>query len=431
MSRKIFVKVFLPMILFVYAVIGWRASQITFENAGNARSQIRGDSLSESLTWNGARYFFDHGFWATKFMPNYGYTNEVAANKTKEFRKEWVYTHFPSLPDVLTGLTAVLMGTTDVRYLRIFPILLSPLLLWLMWRAISLMLDKKEAYVSFAALLLSNYFVAWADNIHKFLYEDLVKWTILFIFLRRFRVGPRREDIPLLALLYFLGACISFDAIIVSAVICVGFSLLYKKKLFTVETVVPGLVTVVALALHLVQNILFFESFDGAWHDLVTIFNQRTTGTGASEIGKLTLLVWLQHFFFWNINRVERYFLLPGWAVLFFAVYFYRRWQSAENPSFRLIPILLIAAVAWNCVMWQHAVVHVSTARNWGLIVGLLAGPALLYMWHSLSHFRQKNLLQQVGLAVLAFYIGGMALTQHFGDIYFQHGFLHTFLSRN
>jgi hypothetical protein len=423
-------RIFLPLFVLVYALIGFRAWQITFDNAGDARSQIRGDSFTESLSWNGVRYFFDHGFWPTKFMPNYGYVGAIAEKKQKEFDKSWIYKHYPSLPDVITGITAVAMRTIDVRVLRIFPIVISVLLLWLMWRALILLLPKKEAMVSFGILVLSNYFVAWADNIHKFLYEEIIKWAILFVFLRRFIIRKHREDIALLAILYFLCACISFDAIVVSAVICIGVSLIYRKKLLTVETVVPGVATVAALALHGVQNILFFGSFQAALDDLLSIFQTRTVGTIGSESGKLTLPMWLQHFFYWNINRVERFFLLPGWAVLFFAVLFYRKWRSENRETFKFIPLFLFAAVSWNCVMWQHAYVHVWTARNWSFIVGLLGGPALLFLWNNIRIFSEKPLLQKIGLVVLTIYIIGMAITQHFWDLYLRHGFLFSFFIR-
>lgn len=428
MAKAVFLRIFLPLLVVVYSVVLWRTSQIPLENSGSARSQIRGDSFTENLALNGAKYFYDHGFWETKFMPNYGYTGEVAKNKVKEFRKEWVYTHYPSLPDVLIGLTAIALQTTDSRYLRILPIFCSFLLLWLMWRTVSLLLRDKEAYVSFAVLLLSNYFVAWADSLHKFLYEEILKWAILYIFVRRFRIGPQKVDIPLLALLYFLVACVSLDAIVVVATLCVGFSLIYRKKLFSQETVIPGLATVAALALHLYQNVLFFGSFAEAWHDLSKIFQSRTIGAGGSEVGALTLGMWLKHFFFWNINRVERYFLIPGWALLVFALLIYRKWKSEDNPNYLLIPLLLLAAVSWNCVMWQHAYVHVWTARNWGLFVGLISGPALLFLWEKLRSFRQHSPIQKAGIALLTFYVMGMAITQHFWDLYLRHGFLYTFI---
>ena len=417
-------KIFIPVLIVVYALVIFRAANVTFENMGRSRTQIRGDSLSESLTWNGARYFFDHGFWATKFMPNYFYTGELAEKKIKEFKVEAIYTHFPSLPDVITGVTAVILGTTDVRFLRILPVLLSPLLILLIWKCLNLLLDRREAIISTIALVTANYFVAWADNIHKFQYEELVKWAILFIFLRRFRQQPTNYDIPLLGLLYFLAAAISFDAILVSAVICIGFSWIYRRRIFTLETVVPGAMTVLCLMLHFGQNVLFFGSVDAAWKDITGIFFHRTIGLGPSETGPITLLTWLQHMFYWNINRVERYFLIPGWMIIIYAVILYRRWRGAADKTSAILVLFAIASVIWNCFMWQHAIVHVSTARNWAMISGLLSGPILVLMWNQFRNWRNIHNGWRVFLVISTIYFSGMVLTQHIWSIYLQFGFL-------
>lgn len=418
--------------MFAYALIIFRAVKISelrifFDGKGAGRSQIRGDAFTEYLSHNGVEYFFDHGFWNTKLLPHYEYHGATAQNKVVKVEAHQVYTHYPSLPDAWTGFTAKIFGTTDTRVLRIIPIVFSVIWLLFMCKALRLIhTSPAEFVISFCAIILSNYFVAWADNMHKFMYEEIFKWAIIFYFLKQFIVQPKKSNIFVLFLLFFLLANISLDSIVVAAFLAVGFSLAYKKKIFCVETIAPGIATLAGFALHFYQNSLFFGSAAAAWNDLMSIASVRTVGgAGAGEMGSVSLLGWLAHFFYWNPNRVERYFLIPGWAFLIMSYFVLREWRKDHDARIKLFWIFLAASSAWNLVMWQHSMVHVWVARNWAFFAALMSGPIVCFIWQRWQVFSSLNVYAKCGLVAISIYIAGMALTQHVWDMYLRYGFLY------
>lgn len=417
-----FPKPILVLLFFAYLLVIYRA---LFIGESNARSFLRGDAFTEYLSYNGIRYFFDHGFRPTYGLANYGYKGAVAERKQKEVDRGQVYLHYPPMTDNFTALTALAFGTVDIRILRIVPILFSFLWLWVMLRVLHLWhKDAMELWLSFGVLFMSNYFIAWADNTNKFMYEELIKWTVLLIVLRRFKFGEKSTDLPFLFLLFFIMAGVSYDGMVVSAFLVTALTITYRKRLLTLETVVPAMGALSGLALHFFQVYLFLGSWDAFMADTRAILKSRALGQGPSEIPPVTLWSYMQHLFYWNINRIERFFLIPGWALLLFAVILYRKWREDQDERAKLIWVLLVCSIAWNLVMWQHAMVHVWTARNWGLFVGLISGPGLVWLYGKL---RNQTVLPRWQIALLwlvVIYIGGMALTQQVWDLYLRYGFL-------
>lgn len=416
-------------ILFAYLLIIFRAM---FIGAGNGRAFLRGDAVTEYLSYNGVRYFYDHGFLPTYFLTNYGYTDEAFKAKRKEFDKSQIYLHYPPLAENFTALTALAFRSTDMRILRIVPIVFSFLLLYFILKTLRLLhKEEKEVWISFAVLLLSNYFIAWADNTSKFLYEEIFKWAILYILLRRFSQTPRNWDIPVLAFLFFCLANLSYDSLVVSIILVIGLTIYYRKKLFALEIVIPCAAATAGIVLHFLQVVLFLGSWQAFFDDIQNTLARRVLGQHVhSETPPVTFGSWLLHIFFYNINRIERFFLVPGWALVAFAFVLCRQWQKEKDPRFVFFGIFLVAAIGWNLTMWQHAMVHVWIAKNWGIWVALVAGPGLLWLYSVLKQYESQAKWQFALQALLAIYILGMAITQQVWELYLRYGFLYPWLEK-
>ena len=69
--------------------------------------------------------------------------------------------------------------------MHIFPLLLGMIWFFLIFKILETLLpDKKQALIGGAILVLSNYFIAWADNLHKHTLEELLKWLYVYCIYR-------------------------------------------------------------------------------------------------------------------------------------------------------------------------------------------------------------------------------------------------------
>ncbi|MGZ5303035.1 MAG: hypothetical protein ACXWDO_02885 [Bacteroidia bacterium] len=230
-----------------------------YESKGG-RNFIRGDEFSEKNTHSALRYFKENGFSETYWLPVFNY-DEIKAGIPK-----LVYTHYPALPDILAGVYAEILNTTDPQIIRIFPLLLSVGWFFFIFYMLGKMLpDKRAAFLSACIIVLSNYFIAWADNLHKHMYEEALKWIFVFGLFRYFESGRKNSFLLFgLSVLYIIAANISFETIPFLAVITIGFSLIYKKHFLTRETIILGFAAVIGFGLHLWQNTLSFGTFNAA-----------------------------------------------------------------------------------------------------------------------------------------------------------------------
>jgi hypothetical protein len=412
----------LLVFVFAYFLIVWRIFFVPLYNSEGGRNFIRGDEYSEKNTHSALRYFYEYGFSGTKWLPVFNYDD------FKKGAKLDVYTHYPALPDILAGVYAKVLNTTEPQWIRLFPLLISVGWFFLIFQMLKSMLpDKKAAFLSACILVLSNYFLAWADNLHKHMYEELLKWLFVYGLFLYYENGRKNKWLLAgLALVYIIAANISMEPILFLAVVVIGFSVIYTRRLFTPETIALGLASVVGFGLHFWQNILYFGSFQAALNDMTNAAVMRTVGNAdkTNELQRtLGITDFLQIPFKW-LNRLERYFLIPGWALLVLGYLGMRKMKAENIRTFQVAIVLLIAGIIWSLAMSQHFMVHIFTTRNIGLFYGCIVGYGVVaYLPLVKKAWLEKNRLQQTFHVLFIGYIFVMAASQQIWDIYIKYGF--------
>jgi hypothetical protein len=289
--------------------------------------------------------------------------------------------------------------------------------------------DKKAAALGATILVLSNYFIFWADNLHKHLYEELFKWIYVFlIWLYHSQESKKKYLVMLAGLIYLLITNVSFEPIIYLAIVTVGISYIYSKKVFCWENMVLLAMPLLGFALHFYQNVTYFHSIQGAFADMHSSFSLRTMGTDSpqNELKKIHIDIfdYLKIPLTW-MNRIERFFLVPGAAFFVLAYLGMRHLRTIDKRLFQLGIALIIATISWNFVMTQHAVVHVFTARHIGLFYGFIIGIGLLeYQKILIKHWQSRSRIKQTMHVLFIGYIATMLVSQQLFD-FVRYGFMY------
>lgn len=412
-------------IAFAYLIVLVRIIQVSMFDDGRARNQIFGDGYSDINTISSAWYFLDSGFTQTAFLPVHEYFTMS--------RTPIVYTHYPALPNILAGVVATVTQSRSEGVMRIFPLLISVLMLVMMYKVLHRIFSNALlANGAFVLLVLSNYFIAWADNLHQHLYGELLKWVSVWLLLDYFSQPTKRiKSLLLLYGIMLLQVNISFEQAVFLGAMSAAASWFYERSLFNSLTIGLFLSLVVGFMLHFMQNVLHFGSWQVAFDDMFGVLKYRTTGsaegvhTGSEasfqtwEMIKLPM-VWL--------NRMERFYLLPGWFVLVLYIYFFKQIHQQLAVS-KMIWILLIASVSWSLLMPQHAYIHNFTGKHFAIWYALVA---TLAVYHYACFLRQRFSTLPVYYkalnVILVLYAIGMFLTQHVYELYLKFGLLYPML---
>jgi len=406
--------------IFCFMLMAWRAFTISIYDGG--RNNVYGDSYSDNNTLSAARYFYDSGFSKTYFLPmhQYDFSGDTSIG---------AYTHYPALPDIFAGGYAHILNTTKEPLLRIFPILLSMVWFFLIFRVLEIILkDKKKAFIGGSVIVLSNYFIAWGDNLHKHALEEFFKWLYVYCIYRYFTVAENKNRWLLaMCVLFILAVNTSFEPATYLAVISIGFSLTFTRKLFTPAVILPGIAAVVGFMLHMWQNAAHLGGWLLAIKDMEAAFvlraaGEATEGYTINELGDKSFTI-LDLVFEW-FNRIERFFLIPGWAFIIFLVG--GMWHMLKNNRklFYITLTVVIATLSWSFAMMHHAYVHLFTSRQWGILIGLVSAYTLpLYYGMVKKAFTQKKYLSIVFHSLFILYIIAMAISQQVYALYFKYGF--------
>src|SRR6185436_19257520 len=270
-------------------------------------------------TLSAARYFHDFGFTKSKFLPAWNY--EGNHDTTKVYG---AYTHYPALPDVLAGIYACIFNGNNETVIRIIPVLISLLFFYFIFYSLRILLpDQKAAFISACILVTSNYFVFWADNLHKHQYEELLKWVYLFCLFRYYESGRKNKRmLILLATVYLVEINISFEPVAYLAILTLGFSWIYRRSVVNADNILLLAIPVAGFGIHLLQNYFYLGSWPAVKYDMVEALKNRTTGVDSelNELGRHVGLIDYARIPFITLNRIERFFLLPGYAFLLFAI---------------------------------------------------------------------------------------------------------------
>lgn len=413
------------LLALVYSLVVWRALTLPAGADVKARGSLHGDSYSDLNTLSAIRHYYDQGFAASCGLPVHQYDGPQTPAEQRK-----VYLHYPALPDMIGGGLAVLLGTPREAPLRLATALLSLLfagLLWLLARRVAP--DPAWAAAILALWLASNYFIFWADSLHKHQYEEAAKAAFLLLAWRYYEGSRSWGLLAACAAVYVLAANVSFEPIVYLAVVSVGWSWVYEGRIISRFTVAMGLAAVAGFGLHLLQNWCWLGGWEAVWQDTRGAFMLRTVGEAhgeqTSELARgLTFIDYMSLPLSW-FNRVERTYLVPGWALVALTLLCGRQlWRERRRDALLLLTLFL-ASIAWSLAMTQHYKVHAFTARHFALWAGLTVawlGP--LYVRRLRDDWASGNILRRTGHALLLHYVAGMALSQHVLD-WFRYGWLH------
>tara|TARA_Y100000768_G_C23991143_1_gene693292 strand:- start:10968 stop:12149 length:1182 start_codon:yes stop_codon:yes gene_type:complete len=386
------------------------------------RKTLFGDGYSDRNTYSAILFFKDHGFLKSNFLPMHNYT------ETRDLRDATAYTHYPALPDILSASYAFLFATEQEWQIRIIPIFLSIFMLFVAWHTLKIYLrESKSLYLSFISLVLSNYYISFADNLHKHIYEEFFKWIIVWALIVFYKFPERYSKaglISLLAICFFLVSNASFEPIVFIAVFVVGMSWTFKRRIFTPLNFFLGFITISAFVVHFYQVILYYGDFNEALADFSGSLSHRTLGKDNAK-NYFTWIDFLQNPFR-PINRMERMFIIPGWAYIIMLWFGLKKIFRENKEFFGVIMSLLAASYAWYLVMPQHAFIHPFTVRQFGIFIIFTTGISVIeYLKIAKEHFNSDQFLLKFAHSFLALYVIAMFLTQHVLQAYLRFGFLH------
>ncbi len=432
-------KPILAIFVLVFSLIIVRAAKISAFDTNEGRSFLRGDGFSDINTLSAVNYFYDFGFWKSKFRPIHQYKGHSDESGSIP------YTHYPALPDILVGCWATLIGSTQEFSLRVFPILLSVFWFFLIFHFLNtLLLDRRAGFIGASSLVLSNYFIAWADVLHKHTFEEFFKWCFIFLLYTYYKNGRSKWLLAVLCLFSILIANTSFEPITFLAVTVVGFSFVrfsnsndltddkskngFLSRLFSIENVSLGIFFISGFLLHLYLNKLYFGSWELTKADLWEAFLLRTNQCLDAASCGLTVTEYLQ-FPLVAMNRWERYFLVPGLAGIVFFILTLRHLGRTNRELFHITIVLTLASFSWYFIMPQHAWVHHFVGKQIGILYGIIVAVGGVEYWQLLKKdfqvfprtLRTKSKLTLHG--VFCFYIFAMILTQQIYVMYWLHGF--------
>lgn len=124
------------------------------------------------------------------------------------------------------------------------------------------------------------------------------------------------------------------------------------------------------------------------------------------------------------LNRVERYFLIPGWAILVLGYLGMRLLKKESLKAYRIGLVLLVASLIWALVMPQHFIVHTFTTKQVGLFYGFIVGYGLWAYWlYCREAFRKRKWPLMVMHTLFIGYILVMFLSQQVWQMYVKYGF--------
>lgn len=400
--------------IFCYSLIVFRWLKIPIaDTQSEARIGVYGDAFSSRNVHSSAMWFKDIGYRKTKALPVFNYTGNFNQGGVE------VYTHYPPLPDILGGIYARILNTKNARTIAIFPMLLSIFFFFFLQKALrKLVPDPKAAFVSWLMMVMSCYFICWADDLHQHLYTELLKWVFIWLLYLFYSGEKKKWMLPVLCVLFFIQSLLTFEAIPFLAIVTIGFSLIFTKKILTVTNLLLLLMPVTGFALHLFQDYLYLGSWQAVRDDMKDAFLKRTTGQFTNELGRTIkphdfVRMWKYELWF-RIGRMFTLSAIPFIVITSLALYHFYK----ENRNhFKMAITFFIAGIAWIFLMPQHAVVHTFTVKHLAVFVAFVSGYGLMkYLKLLRQHIRSKQYLLWIFHFAL---IGWTTYTYAFNQFYY------------
>ena len=416
---------YLLVLLLAAAFIVYRSVQISMFEESDRRNFMRGDAYSDINLYSAVHHFNDSGLTNTFGLPVHYYKVPLKDSTLKVT----AYTHYPALPDVLAYAYSKILSSQKEVLLRLPVVLLSLFYAFLIFVFLHQIVENKQiVWLSWLLIMVSNYYLGWSDSLHKHVYEELLKCVFILLLLRYDKTQSIWALLGMFLTMLTV-ANVSFEPIVFLAVICVGYSWYKHKKIFSAITLMPAAAAVLGVGLHFAQNIGYFGSLDAALFDLTETARLRAAGIETSgPMVKLEqvfgLKEWLSLPFVW-LNRAERFFPIPAFALIAMGLFAYQRCkQNISKTHVFWSALLLIASFSWCLAMGQHAYVHAFTMRQAGLFYALISGTLLYYFWQELKTTFQNNQRLKFALGILILlYAAAMFATQHIWDLWVMNTF--------
>ena len=269
----------------------------------------------------------------------------------------------------------------DERVLRVPALLFSVLfLIFILFWFPRQFTDPNETTAAIAVLLVSNYFIGWADCLSEQPFSEYFKWLAFASLLWSYR-NPRKKT-PLVCLaVTCLGAALTTPYPVVSlAVLSVGMAWAHRTGYVVPQLWIPLASMTIGVAIHASLGILHVGGVAPWWADIVDSLHRRTVGNARSEstIGLHSIGRWLLEW----LNRPERYFMLSTTTLVLATWAYFKRWK-ADPLRLRVTAAVIASTFSWSLIFPQHFLTHHFMARDVGLWAGWVGGSGLLALWRS------------------------------------------------
>lgn len=429
MTRKLII---ILTFLFCYTLILYRWYKIPiYDEQTQARTGVYGDAFSSRNVHSSAMWFKDIGYRKTIGLPVFGYTGNFNQQQVSE-----VYTHYPPLPDELAGMYARIINTKDPRTIAMVPIIISVIFFFFLLQALQKIVpDKKAAFISWFLMVISCYFICFADDLHQHLYTELLKWIFIWLLYRYYNEGQKNWMLVLLCIVYFLQSLLTYESIVYLAIIILGFSVIFTKRIITKINLLLFIMPVMGVALHLWQNYIYLGSWQAVTGDLTNAVLKRTAGTGnlSNELGRPVetkdfIRMWTYEIWF----RIGRMYAVPAITFIVISVLALKKMYTSNRVQFKMGIVFLLASANWIFIMPQHALIHTFTIKHWGVFIAYVSGLGIIELKNVIVHdYKQKNYYRLIIYMLLLLYgVYGFVFNQVY-YLYIKFGFGYPYFGTN
>jgi hypothetical protein len=193
-----------------------------------------------------------------------------------------VYTHYPSTSDLIAGIGAKLFGLENVQNLRILPLIINGLLLFVFFSHALLLFPNKKQQAFFMAMFFVVP-IGW-NGMHTFthfsyaLYLSLAFIGVMLPVFQSLQPTLKRHAKSMALLFGFLAGLFTFDYFFIVVGTPLAVCLLFHgRETFSNKTLkrqwlilgfLAGVGFAVAHALHFLQVVAYYGSFSMAFQDI-------------------------------------------------------------------------------------------------------------------------------------------------------------------
>ncbi|KAA5533609.1 hypothetical protein F0919_13805 [Taibaiella lutea] len=417
--------IFWIIFFFVYAIIASRYVKIDIHDPGFGRSWYFGDSSSEGNVESAAKFYMEKGFRPNAGLPTYNHLDTIPDN-------DYVYTHYPPMAEWIAGVTAQITHNYKDHCTSVLPLLLSVVLFFMIFYILARWLNNDiAAFIGASVLVLSNYFISWADDTHQHLYIEFFRWSFVYLWWWYLTIHNKKYIIPILAICSAMMCLLSFEPYIYILIIIIGFPLALRQKILRWEVIVLLLVPAFSFSLRLYLNAEYFGGFTAMLHDMKGAFLNRT---GASaDVSELQRTMHFSDYVYLlpktRLHRLGHFYIFPSLVIILFGILGLIQLKKHFPSFYRIAVVIYIASVSWAFVMPQHALIHIFTLRHIGIFIGIVIGFGLIkYKEILVLHWKSKNYLLLSGhVIILGYSVFYIAInTVYF--VYLKYGLLYPHL---